>query len=166
MSRRRPAAGVVAGLAGTFVLVLVTVPVGRNGLGRLAVLTAVVYAGWRVRGYVGVGVRPEPAAQRRRDDSFGMAHEQDQRLAQVDASLARAADNAEQFDRVTRPMLRRLVKERLRQRSGIDVTTDPLAARRQMGEELWAMFSTPADGAGEAPGPERLARLVGALERL
>lgn len=157
--------GIVVGLFGTFVLVLGSIPATRSRMDRLLVLTVVLYAGFAARRGLGVGVRPRAVPEPRSGDS-GPADEQDVRLARLDASLARGADTAEHFWRVTRPALQRLTTERLRLGSGIDVTADPVGARRQMGEELWAMFSTPAEHAGPAPGPERLQRLVERLESL
>jgi hypothetical protein len=157
--------GVVAGLFGTFVLVLGSIPATRSRVDRLLVLTVVLYAGFAARRMLGVGVRPSPVPP----PAGGVSDppdEQDVHLARLDASLARAAGSGEQFWRVTRPALRRLTAERLKLGSGIDVTADPVGARRQMGEELWAMFSMPADHAGPAPGPEGLQRLVEHLERL
>ena len=160
------AAGILTGLLGTFVLVLGTIPATRSRVDRLVVLTVVVYTAFAARRYLGVGTRPEPAGPAYRHHEPTPAEEQDVRLARLDASLARAATSAEQFWRVTRPALRRLTAERLRLRTGIDVTADPVGARRQMGDELWEMFSTPADHVGPAPGPERLRVLVERLERL
>lgn len=157
--------GVLAGLVGTFVLVLGSIPATRSRVDRLLVLTLVVYAGFVARRLLGVGVRPEAAPPARRDEPTP-AEEENVRLARLDASLSRAAESGEQFWRVTRPALRALATERLRLRSGIDVTADPEGARRQMGDELWVMFSAPADHAGPAPGPERLRLLVDSLERL
>lgn len=157
--------GVVAGLFGTFVLVLGSIPATRSRSDRLLVLTLVVYAGFLARRMLGVGVRPEADPPLHAGEPSA-AEEENVRLARLDASLARAAESGEQFWRVTRPALRALATERLRLRSGIDVTADPEGARRQMGDELWVMFSTPADHAGPAPGPERLRLLVDALERL
>lgn len=159
------AAGIVVGLLGTFVLVVGSIPATRSRVDRLLVLTVVLYAGFVARRGLGVGVRPQADPQPRRGDS-GPADEQDVRIARLDASLARGAQSGEHFWRVTRPALRRLTTERLRVGSGIDVTADPVGARRQMGDELWEMFSTPAEHAGPAPGPEGLQRLVERLERL
>lgn len=160
------ALGIAGSLLGTFFLVLVAVPVTRARADRIVVLTVVVYAAFAVRRRLGVGVRPQSLAAQPRPYDPEQSDEQDVRLARLDASLRRAAESGEQFARVTVPALRRLATERLSRRHGIDVTTDPRAARQQMGEELWQMFETPAGAAGPAPGRERLQRLVEALERL
>ena len=159
-------AGVALGLLGTFTLVLAMTPTTRARLDRVLVLTLVVHAAFVARRELGVGTRPEPPAPSGGPSDLVPAEEQDVRLARLDASLERAAESGEQFWRVTRPALRRLATERLRLRHGIDVTADPAGARRQMGEELWEMFSAPADHAGPPPGRERLRVLVERLEGL
>lgn len=163
---RSRAVGTTLGLLGTFVLVMGLIPATRARLDRVLILTLVVYAGLVARRHLGVGVRPEPEPVPYGGADTSPAEEQDVRLARLDASLARAAESGEQFWRVTRPAMRRLVTERLRLKAGIDVTADPAGARRQMGEELWEMFSTPADHVGPAPGPARLRLLVERLEAL
>lgn len=157
---------VAGGLLGTFVLVLAVIPTTRARVDRIVLLTIVVYVAFQVRKRFGVGQRPAPTPPPHDPWDTAPADEQDVRLARLDASLAAAAESGEQFWRVTRPALRYLVTERLRLSAGIDVTADPAGARRQMGEDLWEMFSVPADHRGPAPGRERLRRLVEALERL
>lgn len=158
--------GTALGLLGTFALVLGSIPATRSRLDRILVLTVVLYAAFVARRHLGVGRRPEPEGPSLAPSDPTPAEEQDVRLARLDASLERAATSGEQFWRVTRPALRRLTAERLRLRHGIDVTADPVGARRQMGEDLWLMFSVPADHAGPPPGRERLRELVEHLERL
>lgn len=160
------ALGIGFGLLGTFVLVLGSIPATRARVDRVLVLTAVVYAGFVARKQLGVGSRPEATAPDRDPWDATPADEQDVRLARLDASLSRGAESGEQFWRVTRPALRRLVTERLRLTAGIDVTADPDGARRQMGEDLWLMFSAPAGHVGPPPGRERLRALLEQLERL
>jgi hypothetical protein len=160
--------GTALGFLLTFVLVFAFVPPDRARVDRVVLLAGVVYVYLAVRRRLGVGSRPEARAPRA-PDPFGElspAAEQDVRLARLDASLVRATESSEQFTRVTRPMLRRLTTERLLMRSGIDVTADPAGARRLMGEELWEIFSAPADQLVPAPAPERLRGLVERLERL
>jgi hypothetical protein len=157
--------GIVVGLLVTLFLVGSALPATRSRPDRVAVLAAAAYAGWLVRKRLGVGTRPV-AVPPRGSDLDSMPEEQDVRLARLDASLARAAESGEQFARVTRPMLRRLAAQRLRARTGIDVTADPAGARREMGEELWAMFSADPCEVGPPPDPRKLRDLVQAVERL
>jgi len=158
--------GIAGALLGTFLLVLTVTPTSRARADRIAVLAVVVYAGFVARRSLGVGRRPQPAPPPTDPWESTPVDEQDVRIARLDRSLREAAESGEQFWRVTRPALRRLATERLRLKAGIDVTADPVGARRQMGEELWEMFSTPAEHRGPAPGGERLRLLVERLERL
>jgi hypothetical protein len=159
--------GRVLGAVATLVLVVMFVPPSRSRIDRIVVVGLAVYAGFLVRSEFGVGVRPEAVAPP--PPSYGElspADEQDVRLARLDASLVRATESGEQFAKVTAPMLRRLVTERLRAKQGIDVTADPAGARRLMGEELWQIFAAPPEQHGPVPPPERLRHLVDRLERL
>lgn len=159
------AAAIAGGLLGTFVVVLGSIPATRARTDRLVVLTVVLYLGFVARRRLGVGVRPEVD----RDpphDPLGPPDEPDVRLARLDAALALAAGSGEHYARVTRPALRHLVADRLRMRTGIDVTADPAGARRVMGEELWLLFATPPEHVGPAPGPLGLRDLVERAERL
>jgi threonine dehydrogenase-like Zn-dependent dehydrogenase len=161
-------AGYAAGGVAAFVLAMLSVPPPRGGFTRVLVVGLGAYGCLLARLAFGFGSRPEAAVARRAvvgDPSA--ADEQDVRLARLDATLVRASESAEQWARATRPMLRRLATERLRASAGIDVTADPAGARRLMGEELWEIFATTTAGdAGPPPDPERLRRLVAAVERL
>jgi hypothetical protein len=163
--RPRQVRGLVVGLVVATFLVSGSLPATRRRPDRVLLLVLVAYACFEARKRLGTGSRPVATAPRGAEYDAG-PEEQDVRLARLDASFERAAESGEQFARVTRPMLRRLVADRLRARTGIDVDADPAGARRQMGEELWEMFSTDPAAVGPAPGPERLRALVAAVERL
>jgi hypothetical protein len=163
--RPKQVRGLVVGGLAVLVLVFAAVPPDRARPDKVVLLAAAVFACWSVRRRLGVGSRPV-ARPPRGSDFDALPEEQDVRLARLDASLARAAESGEQFARVTRPMLRRLAAERLRARTGIDVTADPAGARRLMGEELWAMFSTDPGEVGPPPDPRTMRDLVQAVERL
>jgi hypothetical protein len=157
----------IAGAVVTFFVLASVVPPGRARTDRILLLSAAVYAGLLVRARFGVGDRPEAVApQAVASAELPPAHEQDVRLARLDASLVRATENADQYARVTRPMLRRLATERLRTKHGIDAAADPVRARRLMGEELWEIFATPPEAVGPPPAPDRLHLLVARVERL
>ena len=147
-----------------YLLVGAFVPAARGRQDRVAVLTATLAACGYARYRLGLGERPE-APERHGDGDLGIADEQDVRLARLDSSIARAAESVEHYARVFVPLLQRLVTERLADKAGVDVDADPAGARRLMGEELWEIFATPAGHAGP-PAPERLRRLVEAVERL
>ncbi|HEU0129642.1 MAG TPA: hypothetical protein VFQ85_01460 [Mycobacteriales bacterium] len=165
MTRR--AVGPLAGALALFALGLVLVPPDRLRVDRVAALAVAAYAFARARRLLGAGARPRAVAPGRAGDhELAPPEEQDVRLARLDASLARATESPEQFAHATRPMLRRLATERLLTRHGVDVTADPAGARRLMGEELWEIYSTPADRRGAPPDAARLRLLVERLERL
>jgi hypothetical protein len=159
--------GVTVGAFAALVLTTAVIPPARGGLPRILVIGLAAYGCLLARLGLGAGERPEavppPAPVY---GELSSADEQDVRLARLDASLRRGTESPEHWARTTRPLLRRLATERLRTRAGIDVTADPAGARRLMGEELWEIFATRPEDAGPAPAPERLALLVGRLERL
>ena len=152
-------------LFAAFLFVGSLIPATRGRQDRVAVLTAVLATCVVARHRFGVGARSEPRAALFEPDT-SQANEQDVRLARLDASVARAAESGEHYARAFVPLLRRLVTQRLADRSGIDVTADPAGARRLMGEELWEIFSTAVDERAPAPSPQRLHALVERLERL
>ncbi|HEV2889196.1 MAG TPA: hypothetical protein VGX28_02375 [Frankiaceae bacterium] len=154
-----------AALFAAFLGVGLVVPASRGRQDRVAVLTGVLVVCVLVRRSIGVGTRPEPETGYGPAD-LGIADEQDVRLARLDTSVARAAESAEHYANAFVPMLRRLAKERLADRAGIDADADPAGARRVMGEELWEIFATRPDAHGRAPEPARLRVLVERLERL
>jgi hypothetical protein len=162
----RRTTGLALGLLAVFVLVLGFVPPNRASRERIALLTLVVYGCVLVRVRFGMPQRPEPepATGGRRDS--GVADEQDVRLARLDTALRRAVEEPDQYARVTRPMLRSLAAERLRNASGVDPDTDPQTARRLLGEELWQIFATAQDDHAPPPGRQQLAALVAGIERL
>ena len=154
------------GLLAVFVLVMGFVPQSRGGPVRVVLLTLVLYGGILVRMSFGAPDRPEaePVAGYRTDS--GAADEQDVRLARLDSALRRTVEAGDHYARVTRPMLRTLAAERLRNNTGVDPDTDPAAARRLLGEELWEIFATAPDEQAPPPDRHRLAALVERMERL
>lgn len=67
------------------------------------------------------------------------------------------------FARTTQPALAELVDERLRQRHGLTMASDPDRARSLLGEPLWAVLRTPVS---RPLTPRQVAELVGQIERL
>lgn len=163
--RRRGVLWWTVWLALAFFMVGSVIPASRGRQDRIAVLTAVLAVCAYARYLMGLGRRPEPETVWGEPDP-GIADEQDVRLARLDASVARAAESAEHYANAFVPLVRRLARERLATRRGIDVDADPAGARRALGEELWEIFATRADGRGQAPDPARLRVLVERLERL
>jgi hypothetical protein len=67
------------------------------------------------------------------------------------------------YSAAVRPRLQELVDERLRQRHGITVRTDPTSARALLGDKLWTFLY----GAVErSPTPRELAVIVAEMEKL
>lgn len=160
------ATGLGLGLLGLLVLVTGFVPPTRASPGRIVLLSVVLYGCLLVRIRFGAPERPraEPVQGYRADS--GAAAEQDVRLARLDGSLQRTVEAGDHYARVTRPMLRNLAAERLRNASGVDPDTDPTTARRLLGEELWEIFATAPDEQAPPPDRYRLAALVERMERL
>jgi hypothetical protein len=157
---------VALGLLAVFVLVTGFVPPSRASRPRLTILSLVVYGCLQVRMRFGSPDRPEVDPARGYRESDGAAPEQDVRLARLDESLGRTVERSDHYARVTRPMLRALAAERLRNNTGVDPDGDPTTARRLLGEELWEIFATAPDEQAPPPDRHRLAALVERVERL
>jgi hypothetical protein len=71
--------------------------------------------------------------------------------------------DAARFARTTQPALVELVDERLRQRHGLTMTSEPARARALLGEPLWAVLRTPVS---RPLSPRQVSALVGQIERL
>ncbi|MDQ7908717.1 hypothetical protein RB614_29710 [Phytohabitans sp. ZYX-F-186] len=108
--------------------------------------------------------------RRARDEESGMynwAASQDAlRLAvhrwEVPLGWSRRED-AERYLRTVPKMLRELTDERLRQRHGLTIASDPKSARVLLGEELWTLLTTPVK---RPLAPRELAASVSRLEKL
>lgn len=70
------------------------------------------------------------------------------------------------YEQRVRPLLVRLVGERLRQRHGIDPDREPAQARRIVGDQLWQLITAAPDLEGKPPSPREVAALVEAIERI
>ena len=72
----------------------------------------------------------------------------------------------QRFEQRVRPLLVRLVDERLRQRHGIDPARDPDRARKIVGEQLWQLRTgTPTPGE-RPPTPREVAATVELIEAI
>ncbi|GAA4689273.1 hypothetical protein [Phytohabitans rumicis] len=69
----------------------------------------------------------------------------------------------ERFQTSVRPLLREMVDERLRQRHGFTLNSDPKRARALIGDPLWNFLTTPAK---RPLAPSDLAASVSRLEKL
>jgi hypothetical protein len=72
-------------------------------------------------------------------------------------------EDADRYLRTVPKMLRELADERLRQRHGLTIATDPKSARALLGEELWTILTTPVK---RPVAPRDLAASVSRLEKL
>ncbi|MUN39003.1 hypothetical protein [Actinomadura litoris] len=82
----------------------------------------------------------------------------------IETSLGWANTSGTHYDRVVRPLLARLLAERLLERHGVDMAARPDLARDLVGPELWPYFD-PA-GTGARTGDAVLRRLVERLEEV
>ncbi len=72
----------------------------------------------------------------------------------------------QRFEQRVRPLLVRLVDERLRQRHGIDPAREPDRARKIVGEQLWQLRTgTPTPGE-KPPSPREVAATVELIEAI
>ncbi|MEO7286410.1 MAG: hypothetical protein ABI140_05780 [Jatrophihabitantaceae bacterium] len=88
------------------------------------------------------------------------------RLKQLERRLQRASTDLDKFDWSLRPTLTQLATERLRNKHGINVRTEPERARAMVGEPLWLIMSTPQNGPRSAPTRAQLTALIEAIEAL
>jgi hypothetical protein len=72
-------------------------------------------------------------------------------------------EDSDRYLRSVPKMLRELADERLRQRHGLTIASDPKSARVLLGEELWTILTTPVK---RAVPPRDLAASVSRLEKL
>lgn len=72
-------------------------------------------------------------------------------------------EDADRYLRTVPKMLRELADERLRQRHGLTIASDPRSARALLGEELWKILTTPVK---RPLAPRELAASVSRLEKL
>lgn len=74
------------------------------------------------------------------------------------------------FDRAMKPLLTRVAATVLRDRTGIDLYTDPHAARRVLGDEAWWLVDPgrelAEDSGSPGIGPDRIEPLLDRLEQL
>jgi hypothetical protein len=72
-------------------------------------------------------------------------------------------EDADRYLRTVPKMLREVADERLRQRHGLTIASDPKSARVLLGEELWTILTTPVK---RPLAPRELAASVSRLEKL
>lgn len=72
-------------------------------------------------------------------------------------------EDVDRYVRTVPKMLRELADERLRQRHGLTIASDPKSARALLGDELWTILTTPVK---RPVAPRDLAASVSRLEKL
>ncbi|MET0459536.1 MAG: hypothetical protein ABW195_09820 [Ilumatobacteraceae bacterium] len=87
----------------------------------------------------------------------------DHRITSLATLLRRSAEDPALYERRLRPLLEELAAHRLRRNHGIELATDPEAARRLLGDETWELVTQPADRRAV---PSRLGRAITAIEQL
>ncbi|HEX3811433.1 MAG TPA: hypothetical protein VHX59_01220 [Mycobacteriales bacterium] len=70
------------------------------------------------------------------------------------------------FEQRVRPLLVRVADERLRQRHGVDYTTDERKARGIVGEDLWQLMTRESISEGKPPTHREVTALVTAIEHI
>lgn len=86
---------------------------------------------------------------------------------QVAEALSWAEISPRHYDLVTRPLLQQVLASRLADRHRVDLATDPEAARRLVGDDVWHWLDPDreVDRRGQPPGVD-LATLTRIVERL
>lgn len=87
----------------------------------------------------------------------------DHRVSALETLLRRSVEDPTAYERRLRPLLEDLAAHRLRRSHGVDLATQPEAARRLLGDETWALVTQPA---GSRVVPAQLERAVAAIEHL
>jgi hypothetical protein len=70
------------------------------------------------------------------------------------------------FEQRVRPLLTRVIEERLRQRHGVDANQEPEKARRIVGEPLWQLMTAPALMDAPPPSHREVNSWVGEIEKI
>ena len=149
-------------LVAVFLALAFALPADRVAPWRILAAGGLVTGLAGLRRRQGTPVRPEHPPPSTAVDG-GPPAEQVVRLARLEAALGFALESHRQFDRSIRPLLCRLVDERLRANQGVVLTERPAAARALIGEELWQLVEDERAARthpGRGPDPGRLQRLV------
>ena len=154
-----------------FLLALAFLP-GRRDLALhvYGLVLAALALGW----LVGVVRRTHPVAEVSPFD-LGLRKRSDLRepvaeLERLEREVSMATSTAFDLHFRLRPRVHRIARQLLASRRGIDLVTQPGAARRLLGEETWALvrpgIEPPSDRSAPGLEPARLRAVVTALERL
>jgi hypothetical protein len=156
-------AAAAAGLAGTAAAYAAAGPRGAVIAGTILATGAVLIA----RGTVPPGPR---RAGRRRAETAAVQATDFPGHGRISSGVSWAGTSRRHYDRITRPILVRLVGAALEERHRVDIRRQPDEARRLVGEDLWPLVdpSAPASDDSEGPGVglATLARITDILEQL
>jgi hypothetical protein len=152
----------------TAAVVLVAIGVGAFGAAGLLVSVSLVAVSAAVVALSRVPAAPEPRRRSRPGPPIDNAPFRSYR--QVAEALSWAEVSPRHYDLVTRPLLVRLLTTRLADRHRVDLDTDPEAARRLVGDDVWHWLDPNREVSrqGQPPGVDQatLNRIVDRLENL
>ena len=148
--------------------VAVVIGVGAFGAAGLLVSLSVVAVAAAAVALSRVPAAPEPRRRYRPGPPVDNAPFRSYR--QVAEALSWADVSPRHYDLVTRPLLVRVLTTRLADRHRIDLATDPDAARRVVGDDVWHWLDPDREVSrqGQPPGIDQttLTRIVDRLEKL
>jgi hypothetical protein len=108
-----------------------------------------------------------PAALAERDDDWQLSWPTPDGLftaaGRWDTRLSWTHTDPERFTRLVIPAIAEVADERLRQKHGITMATDPVRARGLLGDPLWTFLTTPLT---RPPTPQQISAVVAHLEAL
>ena len=87
----------------------------------------------------------------------------DHRISSLETLLRRSVEDPTTYERRLRPLLEDLAAHRLRRNHGVELATQPDAARRLLGDETWVLVTQPTE---RRVVPARLESAVAAIEHL
>ena len=147
---------------------MVAIGVGAFGAAGLLVSVSVVAVAAAAVALSRVPAAPEPRRRPRPGPPVDNAPFRSYR--QVAEALSWADVSPRHYDLVTRPLLVRVLTTRLADRHRIDLATDPEAARRLVGDDVWHWLDPDREVSrqGQPPGVDQatLTRIVDRLENL
>jgi hypothetical protein len=148
--------------------VLVAIGVSAFGLAGLLITLSVVAVVAGAAALAGVPAAPVPHRPPRPGPPVANAPFRAYR--QVSEALSWAAVSPRHYDLMTRPLLLSLLGSRLADHHRVDLSADPEAARRLVGDDLWHWLDPAREVArsGQPPGVDltTLTRIVDRLENL
>jgi hypothetical protein len=148
--------------------VVVAIGISAFGLAGLLISLSLVAVAAGAAALAGVPAAPVP--HRRPRPGPPVANAPFRSYRQVSESLSWAAVSPRHYDLMTRPLLLSLLASRLADHHRVDLSADPDAARRLVGDDLWHWLDPAREVArsGQPPGVDltTLTRIVDRLENL